>query len=84
MKERIRELLSKRESFDVDVAKDLGNGRIGVTRYMDTRVSCDDKLVNIDGLGEYGFDDHQMDISHFNFITIKRRNGSDGDSITIM
>jgi hypothetical protein len=84
MKERVLELLSQRERYDIDVAKDFGNDRIGITRYMDAIVNCNDETVCIDGLGEYSFADHQFDIVHFNFITIKKKDAVGGDSVTIM
>lgn len=84
MKEKINEVLSERKNFTVDVAKDIGDNRIAVTRYLSIKAKVNDNILQLDGIGDINIQESQVDVTSLGFVKIKTNGCSTGDLITIM
>ncbi len=84
MKAQILEALDNRELFDVDIAVDIGERRVSVTRYLEKKVDFKDDVLSIEGLGDFHIQEHDIGITVLGFVTIKSPNSAPADLITIM
>lgn len=84
MKDRVKEILREHQKYDVDVSKDIGDSRVGRTKYLRIKVEVDDDSVLIQGLGEFNLNEHDIDIDNLGFVTIRKKNATNADCITII
>ncbi|MEA1961322.1 MAG: hypothetical protein U9N81_08650 [Bacillota bacterium] len=84
MKENIRMFLEERDVFDVDICKDLGDNRVGTTKYLDLTIQMVENGIDIQGIGHFNFGENYFEINSVGFLSIKSKTCQNADSILVM